>query len=103
FGQPVAFKNFLVEPLLEIFREIEWQCFRAGDDETQTAEVIRVHFSQIASQKSRRRQQKRQVIAFNRRRVFRRFERVWISDRAHRFNQRIPKGDGRSKAVEKWE
>ena len=37
FSQPVAFKHALFEPLPERFGKIEWQFFRAGNDETQAA------------------------------------------------------------------
>src|SRR5207244_5926931 len=71
FCEPVAFKNFLFEAFLEIFREIEGKFFRAGNDETQTAQVSRVHFSQIAAQKSGRRQQKGRFVLFDQRGVLR--------------------------------
>ena len=59
FGQPVALKNSLFEAFLEIFREIERQFFRAGDDETQTAKLVRFDFAQITAKKSGCRQQER--------------------------------------------
>src|SRR5439155_14662601 len=101
FGEPVAFKNSLFEAFLEIFREIERKLFRAGDDETQTAQLSRIHFSQITAQKCRRRQQKSQFVLFDQRCVLRGFQRIWISDNAHPFNEWIPKRDRRSECVKK--
>ena len=103
FGESVTFENFLREAFLETFGQIERKFFRAGDDEPQTAELVRLGFAQIAAQKCRRRQQQCQFIALDQRRVLRRFERIWISDDAHAFDERIPKRDGRSEAVKERE
>src|SRR5437870_3588826 len=91
----------LFESLLECFGQIERKFFSTGNDETQTTKLLRLGFAQIAAEKSWRRQKQGEFVFLDQRGVLRHFERIWISDDANAFNQRIPKGDGRTEAVKK--
>ena len=59
FRSDRSLQTLSVEAFLEILREIERQFFRAGDDETQAAKLVRFGFAQVTAQKSGRRQQER--------------------------------------------
>src|SRR4029077_18263736 len=100
-GQSVTFKDVLVESVFECFREIERKFFGAGNNQAQTTQLVRLGFTQIAAQKSRRRQKQGKFVFLDQRSILRHFERIWIGDDADAFDQRIPKRDGRSEAVKK--
>ena len=65
--------------------------------------MIRFGFAQISAQKRGRGEQQRQFVFLDQRRVLGRFERIWISDDADAFDERIPKRDGRSETVKERE
>ena len=73
--------------------KIERQFFRAGNNEAQGAELLRLGFAQVHAQKSGRRKEERQFISFDQCCVLRAFERTWIRDDAHALNERIPECD----------
>jgi len=85
-GQPVAFKNFLVETLLKMAGQIERQLFGPGYNEAQAEELLRLAFAQVYAQESGRRKEERQFISLDQCCVLRAFERIWIRDDADAFN-----------------
>ena len=99
FGETVTFKNSLAESFLETFGQIEGQFFRAREDQSQTAQLMRLDFAKISTQKSRSGQQQGQLILLDQVGILGRFQRIWIRHDGHTFYQGIPKRYGRPKAM----